>query len=57
MRTREDLTVEPSCLDLGVLTQGGGVLYEPSYPNLETSSPREKFITDLVLIPQGQKRI
>ena len=40
--------------DLGVLTQGGGVLCEPSYPNLKTSNPSARFVTDLVLDFEGK---
>jgi len=43
--------------NLGVLTQGGGVFYESSSPNLEASNPSERFVTDLILAVRSQGRI
>ena len=43
--------------NLVVLTQGGGVLYESSSPNLEASNPSEWFVTDLILAVRSQGRI
>jgi len=54
MRAREDLTVEPYCSTLGFYFEGG-VLYEPSYSNLEISNPSERFETDLVLARKARE--
>jgi len=43
--------------NIGVLTQGGGVLYESFSPNLEASNPSERFVTDIILVVQSQGRI
>ena len=43
--------------NLGIITQDGGVLCEPSYPNLEISNPSERFVTDLTLAVRSQRRV
>ena len=52
----EDFTGEPYLFILGVLTRGGGVLYEPALPALETSNQSEQFVID-VIFAQRQRRI
>jgi len=41
---------------LALLLERGGVLYEPTFPTLETSNAREQFITDLIFA-QRRRRI
>ena len=53
---KKDFTSEPYLFLLGVLTRGGGVLYEPILPTLETSNPSERFVADLVFA-QRRRRI
>jgi len=48
LKDDEDLTGELFHSTLAFSLEGGGVLYEPTFPTLETSNPSEQFVTDLI---------
>jgi len=48
LKGEDDLTGELFCSTLAFSLEGGGVLYEPTFPALETSNAREQFETNLI---------
>ena len=48
LKGEEDLTGELFRSALAFSLEGGGVLYKPTSPALETSNAREQFVTDLI---------